>query len=203
METGVRQLQKEFPKRDEINSLLLAVAQGRLDNNQVEQSRALVEEVLKSKPEGEAKEEAEGLLKKVNLIGKPLALKYKALDARDVDVQQMKGKVVLVDFWATWCGPCMHELPHVKEAYQKLHDKGFEIVGISFDREKAALEKTVQEEKIPWPQFLDGETGQKFGEQFGISGIPTFWLVDKKGVLRDVNGTENLVEKVEKLLAEN
>ena len=94
-------------------------------------------------------------------------------------------------------------LPKVKAAYQQFHAKGFEIVGISFDREKAALEKTVAREKMEWPQhFDDSSEGNKFGEEFDIASIPTMWLVDKKGNLRDLNGREDLAGKVQKLLAE-
>jgi thiol-disulfide isomerase/thioredoxin len=136
-------------------------------------------------------------------VGRPLNLKFKALDGREVDVQQMTGKVVLVDFWATWCGPCMAELPKVKAAYDKLHSRGFEILGISFDQDQAALERVLVREKITWPQhFEEGGSGSKFGEEFEIGGIPTLWLVDKKGNLRELNARENLAEKVEKLLAE-
>jgi thiol-disulfide isomerase/thioredoxin len=202
MDTGVRELQKEFPKREEVSSLLLAVAQGRLENNETDKARGIVEEVLKSKPAGEVKDEAEALQKKLEIIGKPLVLHYKSLDRHEVDVQKMQNKVVLVDFWATWCGPCMAELPKVKAAYKKLHDKGFEIVGVSLDEDKKALEKVIKSEEIPWAQYMDGEGGPKYAEQFAVTSIPTMWLVDKKGVLRDLFARENLAEKVEKLLAE-
>ena len=183
---------------------MLSLAQGWLDNGQIEKSRGIAREVAESAPDNDdLKTGAQELLKKIERLGKPLELKFKAVDGRSVDVQQMKGKVVLVDFWATWCGPCMAELPNVKAAYDKLHSRGFEIVGISFDREKSDLETLVAKQKIPWPQYFDdSEEGKKLGDEFGITGIPTMWLVDKKGALRELNARENLTEKVEKLLAE-
>jgi thiol-disulfide isomerase/thioredoxin len=136
-------------------------------------------------------------------VGQPLDIKFTAVDGRAVDLAQMKGKVVLVDFWATWCGPCVGELPHVKEAYEKLHPKGFEIVGISLDSDKAKLEKFVKEKGMAWPQFFDGQGWKNsISSKFGIHSIPAMWLVDKKGNLSTINGREDLAGQVEKLLAQ-
>ena len=198
-EKGTRQLQKEFPDRPEIYQMLLEVAA----NANPEKTRQLVHEIMAGKASEEVKERAESILKKMELVGKPLAIKFTAVDGREVDVAKMAGKVVLVDFWATWCGPCVQELPHVKETYDKWHPHGFEIVGISFDQDKNALTKFVADKKMAWPQYFDGEGwGNKFGKEFGITGIPAMWLVDKKGNLRDLNGREDLSGKVEKLLGE-
>ena len=136
-------------------------------------------------------------------VGKPLVLKFKATDGREVDLAKLKGKVVLVDFWATWCGPCMRELPNVKAAYEKLHGKGFEIVGVSFDRQKAALAEVVKKEGMPWPQYFENNSDEhRIGEKLGIESIPTMWLIDKKGNLRELEARSNLAGRVEKLLAE-
>jgi len=202
-EKGARALMKEFPNRPELAGLLISVAEGWIDHDRPEKARTLAKEAADGGGPAELQTAAEALLKKLDRLGKPLAIKFKAIDSREVDLEALKGKVVLVDFWATWCAPCMAELPKVKAAYEKLHAKGFEIVGISLDREKQALEKIVAREKIAWPQhFDDGGEGNKFGEEFGIESIPTMWLVDKKGNLRELNGREHLVERVEKLLAE-
>lgn len=202
LEGGVRELQKEFPNRPETEALLLSAAQGWLEGGKVEKSRKLIEELSDSE-HSEIKEASGQLLAKLNRLGKPLELKFTDLEGKPVDVQAMKGKVVLVDFWATWCRPCLAELPNVKTAYEKLHDKGFEIVGVSLDTDKAALEQLIKREKIPWPQFFgENEEASKVAEQFGITGIPAMWLVDKKGLLRDINARHDLASKVEKFLAE-
>ncbi len=140
---------------------------------------------------------------KAEMKSKPLDLKFTALDAREVDLTKLRGKVVLVDFWATWCGPCMAELPNVLKAYEDLKEKGFEIIGISLDEEKAELEKTIKRRKITWPQYFDG-TGwdNKIAKRFGITAIPAMWLVNKKGIVVDMNVRGDLKEKIEKLLAE-
>lgn len=133
----------------------------------------------------------------------PLDLQFTALDGSEVDLAKMRGKVVLIDFWATWCGPCVQEIPNVLEAYEELHPKGFEIIGISLDKDKAKLEAFLKEKGMVWPQYFDGKGWQnEISSRFGIQSIPAMWLVDKKGMLVETNAREDLEEKVEKLLAE-
>jgi len=201
-EQSTRDLQEEFPRREEVGDLLLMVAQGYLDLDDVTKARAITEDVAK-KGSGDAKEQAQSLLKKLDLLGKPFDLKFTDLNGKEQNLKDYAGKVVLVDFWATWCGPCRASLPEVKELYSQKHAKGFEILAISFDKDKDTLKSFICDEKIPWPQYFDGLAWEnKIGQRFEISSIPTVWLIDKKGNLRDLNGRQSLGAKLEKLLAE-
>jgi len=176
--------------------------------NDAKQKTATLEELTKISGKGEGfsliRKTATGRLWLLSKpLGKPLDIKFTALDNRKVDLAKLKGKVVLIDFWATWCGPCIQILPKVKATYQKLHKDGFEIIGISLDDNRAALDKFVDKEKLPWPQYFSAKGAESdLVLHHGVGEIPTMWLVDKHGKLVDMNVHDDLTAKVKRLLAE-
>jgi thiol-disulfide isomerase/thioredoxin len=172
----------------------------------VENLAAELEKLVKAADAStEDKAEAEKALKSIKamaeLKSKPLDIKFTAVDGREVDLSKMRGKVVLIDFWATWCGPCVAELPNVLKAYKELHPKGFEIVGISLDSDKGKLESFVKDKGMEWPQFFDGKGWKnEIATTYDIRSIPAMWLVDQKGMVVDTAARGGLEEKVAKLL---
>jgi thiol-disulfide isomerase/thioredoxin len=164
---------------------------------------ARAEKHLKDFPEEKLNKMVEVKLQEINLKTQPLGLKFTAVDGREVDVSKLQGKVVLIDFWATWCGPCVEELPNVLKIYKEQHAKGFEVIGISLDADKAELEAFVKDKGIEWPQYFDGKGPEnELFIKFNLESIPTMWLLNKKGVVVSMTAFEGLEEKVKKLLAE-
>ena len=145
-----------------------------------------------------------GTLRRLSLPGHPMEISGTLLNGKPFDQKTLAGKVVLVDFWATWCGPCVAEIPNVLEQYEKYHKDGFEVVGISLDQERESLEKFVAEQKLPWPILFEEPKGDGWQHPlatfYGISGIPTVVLIGRDGnvITLDARG-EKLGERLDAL----
>ena len=119
-----------------------------------------------------------------------------------VKLSSFRGKYVLVDFWASWCGPCRAENPNVLKAYNKLKDKNFEVVSVSIDSDRKAWLKAIKEDGMPWTQVSDLKGGKnEAGILYGVDAIPQNWLLDPNGIVleRNLRG-EDLDEYIERLM---
>ena len=181
-EQTARELIKEFPdRRDGYDGLIDEMQFG-----DRKKAVTLAKEMADSSAPQAYKLWAKGFLHRAGLLNKPVTLQFVAIDGREVDLSKMRGKVVLIDFWGTACVPCVAELPQIKAAYDKFHEKGFEVIGVSFDTDQARLQRFIKEKELPWPQSFEGKQGleNKFGQEFGIRAIPAVLVLDKNGCLR-------------------
>ena len=194
-----------LPDKEPVFKMLLLLARSG-KNLSPEDKRSIAQRLLDDPRTSPAiRAEAGDILsgKQAYAIGKPLEISFVAVDGRKVNLADLKGKVILVDFWATWCGPCVAEVPAIKKVYDEFHARGFEIVGISLDDDKDTLIHFAKEHEMTWPQYFDGKHwNNDISSRFGINAVPTQWLVDKHGILRDTNARGDLEQAVERLLKE-
>jgi len=112
----------------------------------------------------------------------------KDLNGKPLSVGKYKGKVVLVDFWATWCGPCVGEMPNVIKAYQKYNPQGFEIIGISLDSDRDKLVNFIKKNNMPWAQYFDGKGWRnELAQKYGVNSIPATYLIGPDGKILGKN----------------
>jgi len=136
-----------------------------------------------------------GTLRRLSLLGHPMEINGTLLSGKPFDQKSLAGKVVLVDFWATWCGPCIAEMPNILAAYEKYHARGFEVVGVSLDDDRGALDQFLADRKLPWPILVGDGWNHPMAKQYGISGIPQLILVGRDGNVITLNARGEALQK--------
>ena len=196
-----RALAKEYPADDLLTYVLLNVARyGAASDELAGGCRDVIEQSLKGP--GALKYKA-----RPDKLGRPFVATGTTLQGKSFSTADLKGKVVVLDFWATWCPPCRAALPQVAKLYQDNHARGLEVVGVDNDATKADVQQFLaQQKEVTWPQLF-GPAGpghwHALALRFDIQGIPTMYVIDRNGVLRDIQTGRIPESLILKLLGES
>ena len=192
---------KLAPKDERGAEILQAIARRIEETKQL----ALYQRIVKDYPGSEVALMIQGTLRRNESIGKPFELEFTdAIKGTEISMKTLKGKVLVIDFWATWCPPCVAEMPNMKKLYAQYKDQGVEFIGISLDDPKDeggldALKKYVAANEINWPQYYQGKGWKsEFSTSWGISSLPAVFAVDADGKLASADA----LGKLEKLIPE-
>jgi thiol-disulfide isomerase/thioredoxin len=185
----------EYSGQPQIAQAMLDVVSGHLDKVKEEKVRQQLQKTLDNFKLRQA------------IVGKELPLSgLVGADGKPIDMTAYAGKVVLVDFWATWCQPCLQELPNVQKTYEALKDKGFEVIGVNMDENAADLEKFLQQQKLPWATVRSGDATKvgfntPIAQEIGVEAIPFVILIGKDGKVAKLHTRGELLQPaVEELL---
>jgi thiol-disulfide isomerase/thioredoxin len=189
-------IQKDHVKNEKIGQLI-----GRLGDTEDKTTLALLEAIAKNNPNAETRAKAEKILS-LSVGHKAPEATSEDLNGKKVQLSDYKGKVVVLDIWATWCGPCRRMIPHERELVKRLKGKPFVLISVSADAKKETLTKFLGETPMPWTHWWTGQKGSVL-KTFDVQFFPTIYVLDAKGVIRykNVRGKE-MDEAVEKLLKE-
>jgi thiol-disulfide isomerase/thioredoxin len=140
-------------------------------------------------------------------VGQPYEFSLTSMEGKVITSKDLRGKVILIDCWATWCGPCMQQLPELKAIYESWHAQGLEMVGLSFDKEPSAAADIFKQLDISWALIVvpnNDEVRQLWREASRIETFPTVLLIDRSGVLRMASSptTTELTEKITELIGD-
>lgn len=145
--------------------------------------------------------------KRLGMVGKEVSIEGNHIDGSDFNWNKLKGKVVLVDFWATTSAPWMESLPSLKSAYDRFHEDGFEVVGVNVDQDRQAAYEYIRGDRLPWPTIVDevtsGLDGNPNAIRYGIRAVPFVMLVGRDGKVTDIHVRgPQLTKRIEELLAQ-
>ncbi len=194
----------DFPKHQVVPAVLdfLATAYDRAGREK--DATTTLEQIVRDYPGTPPATKADRTLKQRALKGAVLELAFKSTTGEAVDLKDYRGKVVLIDFWASWCGPCKAVMPTLIEVEKKFRDQGFRVIGVSLDQDQAAMDDYIKQMGMTWPQSFDGKVwASPMATKYFVSAIPTTFLIDKSGKVREISVEgPKLADAVKKLLDE-
>ncbi len=198
-------LSAEIPEAAILPPVLGQIAQVMLRDQGYAKAGAFIRQTLEKYPDHEAFEQLRGIVRRHEAVGKPMQMSFTSVDGKKVDLAEMRGNVVVVYFWATWCGPCIAGMNKTVALANEYEPKGVKFVGVSLDENKGDLLDYQAQQKLPWPSAFDGKGWQNdLAVAWGITSIPQFLVVNRKGELVNsgVADKEELADLLESLAGE-
>ena len=198
---SLKQFVKDYPKSNDAAEAMLQLAIANEFSGDDEKAKEWYAKIVKEFPQAPVAQKADGARRRLDSVGKPLALSGKSPSGKAVDIEKYRGKAVLVQYWATWCDPAKAAMPTLRELISKYPDT-FQVLGVSLDNSMSDLKTYLEENDLPWPQiFESGGLDSRPANEFGILTVPTMVLIDKQGkVVRRNIPLEELDKELKKLL---
>ena len=173
--------------------------------HQDEAAKARFEEFAKMKPEQDVdRQRAMRYIGNIELARAHMAPPFEVttMDGQKLSMDELQGKVVLLDFWATWCGPCREALPHMRNIAAKFHDEPLVVLSVNLDTDENKWRSFVAENKMTWPQYFDDGFSGQMARMFGVHAIPHTFTIDADGIVQDEKiGDASIEGKLKKLIA--
>jgi thiol-disulfide isomerase/thioredoxin len=198
----LKQFVEKYPKAPDAAEAMLQMGIADEFSGEEKQALARYTAIVTDFPESPSAKKARGAARRLESVGKPLALSGTAIDGKPVAIESLRGRPVLVHYWATWCEPCKVDIAQIRELYAKYGPKKFAVVGIALDSNKAELAKFLAAKPIPWPQLHEaGGLDGRLAEELGVLTLPTMILIDADGKVVDRNLViTDLEKKLDSLL---
>ena len=198
----LKQFVEKYPKAPDAAEAMLQMGIADEFSGEEKQALARYTAIVTDFPESPSAKKARGAARRLESVGKPLALSGTGIDGKPVAIESLRGRPVLVHYWATWCEPCKVDIAQIRELYAKYGPKKFAVVGIALDSNKAELAKFLAAKPIPWPQLHEaGGLDGRLAEELGVLTLPTMILIDADGKVVDRNLViTDLEKKLDSLL---
>jgi thiol-disulfide isomerase/thioredoxin len=195
---------KKFPASDEVPTVLLHLANANEFNAEEKKAREQYEKLVANYTATDSGKRAAGALRRIDLVGQTLDISGTGLQNERVDSARLRGKAVLIVFWASWASQVVADVPGLINLYEKYQARGFEIIGVNVDNDRADLDLFLKKYKLAWPQIYEpGGMDSRLAIDYGIISLPTMFLVDAQGkVVNCKPRVAELEKQLEKLLPE-